>query len=42
MPPVTAPNYEPLIARAEAIAREFDYDAEDVQKAVKEFLRLMG
>jgi hypothetical protein len=31
-----------LIARAEAIAKEFDYGAEDVRKGVKEFLRLMG
>jgi len=31
-----------LIARAEAISKEFEYGAEDVRKGVKEFLRLMG
>ncbi|KAA8900019.1 hypothetical protein FN846DRAFT_782000 [Sphaerosporella brunnea] len=30
-----------LIAKAEAIAREFEYTAEDVRKGVKEFLREM-
>ncbi|KAI5846181.1 hypothetical protein BZA05DRAFT_341948 [Tricharina praecox] len=30
-----------LIARAEAISKEFEYGADDVRKGVKEFLRLM-
>ncbi|KAI5799397.1 hypothetical protein FPQ18DRAFT_253359 [Pyronema domesticum] len=30
-----------MIAKAEAIAKEFDFSAEDVRKGVKEFLRLM-
>lgn len=40
MAPTT--DYAPMIAKAEAIAKEFDFSAEDVRKGVKEFLRLMG
>ena len=31
-----------LIARAEAISKEFEFGTEDVRNGVKEFLRLMG
>jgi hypothetical protein len=35
-------DYKPLIDRAEAISKGFEYGADDVRKGVKEFLRLMG
>ncbi|KAF8250449.1 glucokinase [Wilcoxina mikolae CBS 423.85] len=34
-------DFKPLIDRAEAISKEFEYGPEDVRKGVKEFLRLM-
>ena len=33
---------ESVVARAELIAQEFEYGAEDVRRGVKEYLRLMG
>ncbi|KAI5816575.1 hypothetical protein BZA77DRAFT_57477 [Pyronema omphalodes] len=39
MAPTT--DYAPMVAKAEAIAKEFDFGAEDVRKGVQEFLRLM-
>jgi hypothetical protein len=40
MAPTT--DYAPMVAKAEAIAKKFDFGAEDVRKGVQEFLRLMG
>ena len=37
MAPIT-----PLIARAEAAAKAFEYGPDEVRRGVKEFLRLMG
>lgn len=37
-----APAQSNILKTAESIAKEFSYEAEDVRRSVKEFLRLMG